>query len=336
MSIHPFGNLPDGTEIREIRLTGAAGARASILTLGAVLRNLEVPDGDGGLASVVLGYDGLDGYVTNPSRVGATVGRNANRIADGRFELDGRHYELPINGAGNVHLHGGPVGFALKPWEIVEASDSHVVLKLVSEDGDQGYPGRVEVSCRYDLLEPATLAIRMSGETDAPTLLNLTNHSYFTLIGGADCRDHLLRVEADLYTPPQPNLIPTGAVMPVAGTAFDFREARRIGDNGDDFDTNFAVRGPIGAMVAAASLWSPDRRRRLDVVTDQPAVLVYTAGGLKNVAADVAGRVHGPHAGVCLETGAFVDAPNKRHFPKTVLRPGEPYLHRVEYRFSHA
>ncbi|TBW40713.1 galactose mutarotase [Siculibacillus lacustris] len=334
MSLHPFGTLDDGTDIQEIRLQNAAGARASILTIGAVLRDLQIPRADGSLQRVVLGYETLEGYKANPARVGATVGRNANRIADGRFELDGRAYELPINGAGNVHLHGGPVGFALKPWTIVEHGDSFVVLSLTSEDGDQGWPGRVAVTCRYDLLEPATLTIAMSGTTDAPTILNLTNHSYFTLNDAADCRDHVLHIPSEFYTPAAANLIPTGAVAPVAGTAFDFREPIRIGDRGPDCDVNFVIAGPIGAMVPAGRLASPDRRLAVDVVTNQAGLLIYTAGGFKATAPGIDGQVHGPHTGVCLETQAFVDAPNKRHFPPTVLRPGQTYDHRVEYRFS--
>ncbi len=333
MSLHTFGSLPDGTEIREVRLANAAGARASILTIGAALRDLQVPRADGSLQRVVLGYETLAGYDTNPARVGATVGRNANRIAAGRFELDGRAHELPINTANGLHLHGGPGGFSVRVWDLVEHSETHVLLRLVSEDGDQGYPGRVEVTCRYELLEPATLSIEMRGTTDAPTLLNLANHSYFTLNDGADSREHLFEVNATFYTPPGPNLIPTGAVLPIEGTAFDFRKAKRIADMGPDYDTNFVVDGPIGKFVDAATLWAPDRSLRLEVATDQPGLLIYTAGGLKDFGPGIGGQVHGPHAGVCLETQAFVDAPNKRHFPSTVLRPGAVYEHRVDYRF---
>lgn len=326
--IRNFGEI-DGTPVEEIVLRSTGGATASIVTIGAAIRDLRVPIGDGS-RRVVLGYETIAGYRDNPHHLGVMVGRCANRIGGGRFRLDGREHRLICNEADRTTLHGGPKGFGKRIWRIVEADVDTVELALVSEDGDQGFPGRAEVRCRYRLTEAATLEITASATTDAPTPMNLTNHAYFTLDEGGDCRAHTLRIAADHYTPVDAALIPTGAVAPVAGTPFDFRAARPIGE---DYDVPFVLDGAPGEMVEAARVVSPDGRLALEVLTDQPSLQLYTAIHLGPSDLTLTGQRHGRNAGLCLETQGLVDAPNKRHFTSVTLRPGEIYRHATTYRF---
>jgi aldose 1-epimerase len=318
-----------GEAVQEVCLTNAAGARASVLTWGAVLSDLQVPLGDGSLRRVVLGYADPSGYIENPPYLGTMVGRVCNRIANGRFSLDGRAYQLPVNGAGDVHLHGGVKGFTRRNWELVEAGEDFALLRIVSPDGAEGYPGQVTVTCRYTLRGDGVLRIETEGTTDAPTLLNMTNHSYFTLAEGAVAADHWLEVEADFYTPAHPNQIPTGEVLRVEDTRYDFRTLRRIGE---DYEINFAVAGPHGAIHPVARLVAPDRDLEMVVASDQPGLLFYTGAGLPE-AAGPDGQRHGPSKGLCLEAAGFANSVNTRYFPSSVLRPGEIYRNTCEYRF---
>ena len=318
-----------GMAVREVLLTNAAGARASILTWGAVLSDLQVPLGDGSLRRVVLGYADPRDYIDNPPYLGTMVGRVCNRIAGGRFSLDGRAYELPVNGDGDVHLHGGVKGFTRRNWELVEAGPDFALLRIVSRDGDEGYPGQLTVTCRYTLTDDTALRIDVEGKTDASTLLNMTNHSYFTLAEGSVAADHWLEVAADFYTPAHPNQIPTGEVLRVDDTRFDFRALRQIGA---DYEVNFAVHGPRGAVQPVARLIAPDRDLEMVVASDQPGLLFYTGAGLPP-ADGPGGQKHGPSKGLCLEAAGFCNAINTRHFPSPVLRPGETYRNTCEYRF---
>ncbi len=327
--IRDFGTI-DGVAVQAVELRSPGGAVASIVTIGAAVRGLTVPVGDGAPRPVVLGYETIEGYRLNPSHLGVIAGRCANRIGGGRFRLDGREVRLAVNEGGVNTLHGGPVGFTRRIWRLEGASEDAVELSLVSEDGDQGWPGRVEARVVYRLTGAASLEISASATCDAPTPVNLTNHAYFTLNGGADCRDHRLELSADFYTPVDAAMIPTGAILPVAGTEYDFRRPRRIDG---DYDVAFALSGAPGEVALAARVWSPDERLRLEVETDQPALQLYTAAHLGATGAPHDGIAHGPHAGFCLEAQGFVDAPNKRQFPSVVLRPGARYRHRTAYRF---
>ncbi|RYH12268.1 aldose epimerase family protein [Tropicimonas sp. IMCC6043] len=323
---HRLGN----EDVQEIILTTASGARASILSWGAVLRDLRIPTGAGDARQVVLGYADVADYAENAPYLGTVVGRCCNRIAHGRFSLDGKEYELPVNGPGDVHLHGGVRGFTRRNWDVLEADDSSVLLRIVSPDGDEGYPGEVTVTCRYSLTEAGTLRMEIEGKTDAPTLLNMTNHSYFALDSGATAADHLLEVAADFYTPAESNQIPTGETLRVDGTRYDFRTLRPIGA---DYEINFALRGARGVVEPVARLCSPQRDMEMVVATDQPGLLFYTGAGLPE-GAGPDGQTHGPGRALCLEAAGFCDAVNNRHFPSPVLRPGEIYRNTCEYRFQ--
>ena len=325
--IRDFGEI-GGEPVQEIVLSSDGGATASILTIGAAIRGLEVPV-RGGRRSVVLGYDSVEGYRDNGAHLGVMVGRCANRIAGGRFRLDGVEHRVAINEGGRNTLHGGPMGFTRRIWSILEASADSVALGLVSEDGDQGFPGRVEVRLVYRLRGAGVLDISATATSDAPTPVNLANHAYFTLNRAGDCREHLLEIAADLYTPVDDALIPTGAMVPVAATAFDFRDARPIGG---DYDIAFALRGRPDERMVAARATAPDGSLALEVETDQPSLQLYTAGFLAPSPLAAHGLAHGPHAGFCLEAQGFVDAPNHRNFPSVILRPGETYRNETTYR----
>lgn len=325
--IRSFGEI-DGVGVEEIVLTSDGGATASILTIGAAIRGLEVPI-RGGRRQVALGFDSVEGYRDNGAHVGVMVGRCANRIAGGRFRLDGVEHRVLVNESGRNTLHGGPMGFTRRVWSVVEASADRVTLELESADGDQGFPGRVVVRLTYRLSGAGTLDISATATCDAPTPVNLANHAYLTLNEAGDCREHMLEIAADLYTPVDAALIPTGAMLPVAGTVFDFRTARRIGG---DYDIAFALAGVPGERMVAARATAPDGRLALEVVTDQPSLQLYTAGFLSHSPFAAYGLAHGPHAGFCLEAQGFVDAPNHRNFPSVILRPGEAYGHETTYR----
>lgn len=337
MSIHPFGHLPDGTAISEIRLANASGATASILTFGATLRDLVVPLPDGGSRRVVLGFESLEGYFENNRFLGATVGRHASRIDRGRLVIDGTLHQLSLNSAG-VHLHGGAVGFSRKPWTIVEADETSVTLALASPDGDDGYPGALDVRCTYRLLEPATLHVELTATTDAPTVVSLAHHSYFSLTPGASIRDHLFEVNASRYTPFRADMVPSGDRPPVAGTPYDFRQARPIADpNGDPdftYDCNFVLDRDSENLAFAARLQAPDRSLGLEVHTTEPCLVFYDGAGLAPDWAGLDGRPFFAHAGLCLEPMRYPDNTNQPAFPSARLDPGQTYRQVTEYRFA--
>jgi len=326
--IHRFGEV-GGNSVDEIRLANAAGATASVLTWGATLRELMIPV-NGSQRRVVLGYAGIDGYAENPCYLGATAGRYANRICGWTFVLGGLEYELPVNEAGRTHLHGGLVGSSRRLWTVVERTDDSVTLRLVSEDGDQGYPGKVVTECRYVLNTPATLHIEITATTDAPTYVNYAHHSYFNL--GGDIRDHKLQLMAPFYTPVDDDKIPTGEILSVMGTPFDFATLRRIGDFG--YDHNFVLAGEPGTLRRGARVESPDASLAMELFTTESAVQFYDGHMLETVAEPIAGQVHGPFGGLCLESQRVPDAPNHPHFPSALLMPGETYTQVTEYRFA--
>lgn len=331
MSVHSFGRA-EGEEIVEIRLESEAGARASILTWGAVVRDLQVPTAGGELHRVVLGFRNLEGYLAPRAYHGSIAGRHANRIAQGRFTLDGQAYQLDLNERGITHLHGGARGFPRRPWRLVEHDRSSVLLALNSPDGDMGYPGAVEVTCRYRLEGAGTLAVELAATTDRATPINLAHHSYFTLTPGRPILDHRLTVAAGAYTPVDGDLIPTGEVRPVAGTDYDFRSGRSIGGS-TDYDINFALDGGRQDLRPMAWLEAPDAPVRLEMATTEPGLQFYDGKNLVPGAIGLEGTPLFAHAGLCLEAQTFPDGPNHPNFPPCILRPGETYRQLTEYRF---
>lgn len=329
--VRVFGDGPDGP-VHEITLTAADGTSAAVITFGAVVRDLMVPAGDGGPRSVVLGFDQLEPYQTNPAYLGAVAGRYANRIARGRFVLDGAPHQLPLNEHGRTHLHGGTRGFSHRNWSILDHGRDRVSLGLTSPDGEEGYPGTLEAVCTYRLSPPATLRVEFAATTDRPTIVNLAQHSYFALEPGKTVRDLVLTVDADRFTPVDGDLIPTGEIAPVDGTPFDFRTPRRIGDGGTLYDINFALSKPAGRFGRAARVESS--HLALEVWTGEPGLQVYDGHLLKPEQAPPG--LGFPHAGLCLETQTFPDSPNHPHFPSPILRPGERREQVTEYRFLRA
>ena len=332
--VAPFGSVGDA-EVSEVTIRSRAGAEARILTWGAVVRDLRVPTA-AGLKGVVLGLNTLDDYRMYSPFFGAVPGRFANRIANGRFTLDGRTYDLSRNEGGVTTLHGGTHGFGTAVWRLADYSERTVTLRLSSPDGDQGFPGPLEAFCTYAMVEPATLRVELSAAAAGATVVNLTNHSYFNLDGTADVRDHEVVIHADAVTPTDAALIPTGEIMPVDGTPFDFRTPRTLrdagGEDGQLYDINYVLSG-AGPFRHAATVRGTTGVT-LEVHTDQPGLQFYDAAKLHCPVPGLDGTLYGPHAGFCMETQLFPDAPNKPHFPSSVLRPGERYAHATEFRFS--
>ncbi|MGP3910419.1 aldose epimerase family protein [Nonomuraea sp. 10N515B] len=308
-----FGTLPSGEQVEQVELSSGR-LRAEVLTLGCIVRSLEVSG-----RNVVLGLDSVEDYLTRSRYFGAVVGRYGNRIANGRFTLDGVEYRLPINNGLNS-LHGGLEGFDRKVWTIQDRSGDAVTLTLTSPHGDQGYPGTLTAQVTYTLADDA-LRIDYAMEADAPTVVNLTNHSYFNLAGAGDVRDHVVRLEAEHYLPVDEHKIPTGELAPVKGTPFDFTEPHAVAERYDGaYDHCFVLDG--GMQVTAGGL-------TMEVTTTEPGVQFYTGSMLDGVATP-----YGPFAGLCLETQHYPDSPNQPHFPSTVLRPGERRTSTTTYRFT--
>jgi aldose 1-epimerase len=335
MSAKTFGQIGDAP-VLEIEIGSKAGARAKILTYGAVLRDLLVPLG-GGLQRVTLGLNSIEDYIQHSPSFGAVPGRFANRIAQGRFQIDGVAYALERK-AGEKHtLHGGPKGFGKRIWRLGEHTADTVTLSLVSPDGDMGFPGQLRATCIYRFLEPATLRVELSAVADRPTLINLTQHAYFNLDGSPDILDHELELGCDFYTPSDSELIPTGEIRAVAASPYDFRASRPVRNAaGVTYDTNFVVSRPPGpdGLAFVARLRSPKNRLSLELHSTEPGVQVYDAAKLDCPVPGLDGARYGAHAGLCLEPQAFPDSPNRRHFTDTVLRPDREYRHVSEFRFS--
>ncbi|MFE9448012.1 aldose epimerase family protein [Streptomyces sp. NPDC006739] len=317
-----FGTLSDGTEVHRWTLE-RAGTRVEILTYGGIVRSVEVPDRDGRTANVVLGFAGLDGYLAHPGPyLGALVGRYANRIAGARFPLDGVTYALAPNNAPNS-LHGGERGFDKRVWD-AEPVGHGVRLSRVSPHGEEGFPGRLEVSATYTLDGSGALRIAYEAVTDAPTVVNLTNHSYFDLGGSGNAVGQELRLAASRFTPVDADLIPTGVLEDVSGTRFDFRTAR---ETGAGYDHNFVLdKGVTDAPEEVAELHDPASGRVLTVATTEPGLQLYTADHLTGP--------FSPGDGIALETQHFPDSPNHPHFPSTELRPGGVFRSETVYGFG--
>jgi len=347
----PAGDLADGTAVETVTLKAANGVSATVLTYGATLQSLVAPDKGGRPADVLLGYDDLASYVEHPNYFGATVGRYANRIAGGRFALDGTAYQLPRNDGVNS-LHGGGKGFDKQVWNIVSTQSGPIgslVLRLVSPDGDSGYPGKLTATVTYSLDEAGALTIAFEATTDKPTVVNMTNHAIFNLAGEGSpdgALGHLLTIPAQAYTPVDANLIPTGELRPVEGTVFDFRAPRRVADGirdgrdrqivfGRGYDHNFALdKGETATPQLAARLEDPVSGRVLEVLTTEPGVQFYAGNFLDGTLIGKHGHVYRMGDGIALEPQKFPDSPNHPIFISARVDPGKPYRHVMVYRLS--
>ncbi|MBL8027212.1 MAG: galactose mutarotase [Fibrobacteres bacterium] len=312
------------------------GLSADIIELGATLVNLRVPDSKGKLLNITLNNKDLADYKTNPFYIGTICGRYANRIAKGKFSLNGKEYTLPINNQGN-QLHGGPVGFSHKIWKVEEKRRSRVAFSLQSPDGDQGYPGNVEVTVVYTLADDNSLSIDYRASTDAPTPINLTNHAYFNLNGegDGDILDHELTIHADSYTELSPDLIPTGKILNVEGTRYDFRKMRKFNKLDDgSYDVNFVLKNPGDIDHPKAVVYSEKSGISMEVYTTEPGLQLYTAVDLNGTTIGGSGHQYQKHSGFCLEAQHFPDSPNQQGFPKTILSQGEIYAQTTIYRFQ--
>ena len=327
-------------------LTSEGGIAMKVTNFGARIVALCVPDKDGNLVDVVLGYNALEEYETYGEKFyGAAIGRYGNRIALGKFSIDSVEYQLPQNDGVN-HLHGGPAGYYDMVWDATQVSPSKIEFKYLSADGEQGYPGNLSITMAYELKADRSLEITYSATTDKKTIVNLTNHSYFNLSGeGAETiNDHILQINADFYTPVDSTLIPTGELAPVTGTPMDFNTPTAIGDRageafqqliyGGGYDHNWAVRNNGEALATAATVYSPITGIQLDVITSEPGVQFYAGNFMNGKDLGKSGKPYGYRAAFCLETQHFPDSPNKPEFPSTLLEPGQTYSHTCIYKFS--
>jgi aldose 1-epimerase len=335
-----------GETVERYTLQNMRGMRVVILTYGGIIQSIEVPDRHGQLANVALGFAEIDDYVARNPYFGALIGRFANRLAGARFTLDGTEYVLGANQEPNS-LHGGLDGFDKRVWQVHSADARRLVLALDSPDGDQGYPGLLSVEVTYTLDDDDdALRLDYRATTDRPTVLNLTNHSYFNLAGEGSGRieDHVLTLHADAYTPIDASLIPTGAVEPVAGTPLDFRTPTPIGERlrsgfeqlvlAQGYDFNFVIDGQPGDLRSAARVEHPASGRVLEALSTEPGLQFYTGNFLDGSLVGPSGRVYRQGDAFTLETQHFPDSPNQPTFPSTVLRPGETFASTTVYRFS--
>ncbi|MDN5788466.1 aldose epimerase family protein [Pseudorhodobacter sp.] len=326
----------NGQDVLQITLQADSGIRAKVLTWGAVLQDLQVPLADGRRISTTLGFNSFAAYPAHSPYFGAVVGRYANRIAGGRFTLDGRGYDLNRNEAGRATLHGGVGGFSQRLWQISGVSSTSVTLAIDSDDGDQGFPGNVQVTCRYALGSDNRLTVEYQGQCDAATPLNLTHHSYFNLDGSDDLKHHQLLIHADRYTPCDHAQIPTGSILPVEGTRFDFRQLASAMNPDHPLDHNFVLRSaPATTLRPAAVLASTLSGLLMRVATTKPGLQVYDGHKLDLGVVETAGRAYRPFAGLCLEPQFFPNSPNIPAFPSSILQVGGKYRHETVYHFDH-
>jgi len=347
-----FGKTNDGTPVEQYILRNSHGLQATVITYGATLQSLKVPDRNGKAEDIVLGFDNVQGYQAGTAYFGATIGRYGNRLANGAFELDGQHYQVPKNDGPNS-LHGGTQGFDKHVWkaEPSKTDDSvGVTLTYLSKDGEMGFPGNMKTEVTYSLTEKNELRIEYKASTDKPTVLNLTNHSYFNLAGAGngDVLKQLVTLHADHYTPVNDKLIPTGELLAVSGTPMDFTQPTAIGKNikadhpqlkfaepkqgGFDFNWALDAEGDVGQL--AADVLDPASGRRLQLYTTEPGVQFYTSNFLDGTVKGKAGKVY-PHWGAfTLETQHYPDSPNQSNFPSTRLDPGKTYTQSTLFKFS--
>lgn len=340
-----FGSLPDGRDVHLFRIRTASEAALEVLEYGGIVRSLRVPDRTGALGDVVLGYDDLDGYLGDPWFVGGLIGRYAGRIRDGRFRLDGREYALEAND-GPHHLHGGARGFHRRMWDVTPfASGAGVGVDLrLRDDADGGHPGRLDVHVSYTLTSAHEWIVEFQATADDSTVVNLTQHSYFNLSAGAapDVLGHRLLIQSDAYAATDAALLPTGDLLHVAGTPFDFRNAAGLGARIDDrsldgsrgYDHDFVLNRQAGSDAPAARVLEPRSGRTLEIHTTEPTLHLYSGNFLDGSRFGKGGRRFAPRQGLCLETQHLPDSPNHEHFPSTVLRPGEEFRSRTVFAFG--
>jgi aldose 1-epimerase len=342
----PFGTA-DGQPVELYTLRNARGAEANIMTYGGILQSLKMPDRNGNFGDVVLGYDNLDGYLKTTPYFGALIGRYGNRIAKGKFTLDGRTYTLATNNYPNA-LHGGIKGFDKVVWNVVKADvgphGPRLELHYLSKDGDQGYPGDLDVTATYTLTDDNSLELQYRATTDKDTVLNLTHHSYFNLAGHGDILGHVVYINADKFTPVDSTLIPTGELKPVEGTPFDFRTptaiGARINENNEQlkfaggYDDNWVINKPMGKLGLMARVVDPSSGRVLEVSSDEPGLQFYTGNFLDGTITGKGGWVYQFRDAFCMEPQHYPDSPNEPSFPSVELKPGETYHNTIIYKFS--
>jgi aldose 1-epimerase len=332
-----------GTEVYLYTLQNHLGLEVSITSYGGAITALKTPDRNGALEDIVLGFETVDEYVENPLYFGALIGRHANRIAKGKFSLDGVVYQLAQNNGEN-HLHGGFKGFDKRVWTVIEENSSPALhLSYLSKDGEENYPGNLTAEVKYSLSEHQ-LRIDYRATTDKDTIVNLTNHSYFNLKGDGTILDQELTLNAGTFTPVTKDLIPIGEIRSVAATPMDFQKSRAIGSQihhpydqlgfTGGYDHNFVLNDYDGSLRSAASLYEPTTGRVLEILTTEPGIQFYSGNFLDGSLVGKYGVVYERYAGLCLEPQHFPDAPNHPNFPSTVLRAGEEYLQRTVFRFS--
>jgi aldose 1-epimerase len=344
----PFGKTQDGQAVDLFTLTNASGMQAEITNYGGIIVSLKVLDRHGKLTDVVLGHDSLKEYIAKSPYFGALIGRYGNRIGQGKFTLDGKEYTLAQND-GEQHLHGGLRGFDKVVWKVKSVSakrEPTLVLHYVSKDGEEGYPGNLDVTVTYALTDANELKIDYLATADKPTVLNLTNHSYFNLAGAGtgDILGHKVMIAADRFTPVDKGLIPTGELQPVAGTPFDFTKPTAIGDRINDdneqlklgrgYDHNWVLNKSDASLTLAAKVTEPTSGRVLEVFTTEPGLQFYSGNFLDGSDVGKGRKTYQHRYGLTLETQHFPDSPNKPKFPSTVLKPGEEYRSTTVYKFS--
>lgn len=344
----PFGAAPDGTSVELFTVTNAHGLQVQATNYGGIITTIKVPDRNGELGDVTLGFNTIEPYHQNSPYLGAIIGRYGNRIGGARFTLDGRTYKLPANDGPNT-LHGGVKGFDKVVWSaepFQREGEAGVVFTHTSPDGDQGFPGALSVRVTYTLTDENELAFDYHATADKPTVVNLTQHAYFNLAGegSGDILDHELTINADRYTPVDEKLIPTGELAQVAGTPLDFRTSTPIGarlavehpqlERGNGYDHNYVINRQDEGLALAARVEEPKTGRFMEVRTTEPGVQLYTGNFLDGTLTGKSGEPYGERSGFCLETQHFPDSPNKPSFPSVTLRPGEEYASKTVYVFG--
>ncbi len=349
LKMESFGKTADGHEVQLFTLTNKNGLEAKITNFGGIVVSLKTPDRKGQLADIVLGYDDVKGYEADTAFFGALIGRYGNRIAKGQFTLNGKTYQIPLNDGPNA-LHGGPNGFNKQVWtakDVSTHSTPMLQLTYLSKDGENGFPGNLNVQVTYSLTSNNELRLDYAATTDKDTVLNLTNHSYFNLKGAGegDILQHEVRLNANKFTPVDATLIPTGELKPVQGTPFDFRKSTAIGAriDADDqqlkygwgYDHNWVLNGMgAGQLVIAARVHEPTTGRVIEVLTDQPGVQFYTGNHMDGTIRGKGGKIYPKRGGLCLETQHYPDSPNHPAFPTTTLKPGERFHSTTIYKFG--
>jgi aldose 1-epimerase len=346
LSRQPFGKTKEGTPVDLFTLRNSQGAEAKISNYGGIVVSLKVPDRNGKMGDVVLGYDHLEGYLKETPYFGALVGRYGNRIAKGKFTLSGQQYTLATNNGPNA-LHGGLKGFDKVVWEpkiLATPSGTALELHYVSKDGEEGYPGNLSVTAVYTLTDDNALKLEYTATTDKETVLNLTHHSYFNLAGKGDILKHEVMINADKFTPVDANLIPTGELRPVEGTPLDFRKPTAIGSriNQDDeqlklgsgYDHNFIINKPSGELGLCARVYDYSSGRVLEVSSTEPGIQFYTGNFLSGSIKGKGGWVYQKRNAFCMEPQHYPDSPNHPEFPTTVLKPGQTFKSTIIYKLS--